>query len=98
MLAGLAKHTRVGMIYWLMPTLVFLVGLTAIVKPDWMSTAPLFVIGWTMILYGIVECINAFKIMNMRRQLARQAQSGAPVDAAAIEVQTGEEMPQEPAD
>lgn len=96
MLAGLTKHTRVGVIYWLMPTLVFLVGLTSIVKPDWISTAPLFVIGWTMILYGIVECVNTFKVMNMRRQMARQAQSGAPVDAVAIETQPEEETPQEP--
>jgi len=58
-------------IYWLMPSVVFIIGLISIFKPEWMATSPLFFIGWTMILYGIIECIDAFKIMNLRRRIEK---------------------------
>ena len=35
------------------------------------ASAPLFIIGWTMLIYGVVECINAFKIANNKRKWAK---------------------------
>ena len=43
-----------------------------------------------MVFYGVVECVNAFKIMNIHRQVARiEAQQQAEaetVEAEAVEV------------
>ena len=63
-----------------MPSVILLVGLIAVVKPSVIATAPLFVIGWCMLLYGVVECIDTLKIM-----LARKHKAAA--DAAAAEQQ-----------
>ena len=70
-LATIVKLGRLHPIYWLMPSVVFIIGLISIFKPEWMATSPLFFIGWTMILYGIIECIDAFKIMNLRRRIEK---------------------------
>lgn len=67
-LVSAAKMGRVGIVYWLMPTLLLLLGLFAIIKPSAIASAPLLVIGWAMLVYGVVEAINAFKISNNRRK------------------------------
>ena len=78
-----------------MPSVVFLVGLISIIKPDWLGTAPLFIIGWTMMLYGIVECINTFKAMNIRRRIARQASQSQQDAVSVTETQPKEETQRE---
>lgn len=50
-----------------MPALTLLVGLIAIISPTSIASAPLFVIGWTMIVYGVVEMLNAIKIYQLQR-------------------------------
>ena len=94
-LAGLTKLIRIRPFYWLMPSVVFLVGLISIIKPDWLDTAPLFIIGWTMMLYGIVECINTFKAMNIRRKIARQASQSQQDAVSVTETQPMEETQRE---
>ena len=48
-----------------------------------------------MVFYGVVECANAFKIMNIHRQVARiEAQQQAEceaMEADAVEVDTQDE-------
>ena len=40
-----------------------------------------------MVFYGVVECVNAFKIMNIHRQVARiEAQQQAEAEAVEAEV------------
>ena len=63
-----AKMGRVGIVYWLMPTLLLLLGLLAIIKPSSIASAPLLVIGWAMLVYGVVEAVNALKVSNNRRK------------------------------
>ena len=94
-LAGLTKLIRIRPFYWLMPSVMFLVGLISIIKPDWLGTAPLFIIGWTMMLYGIVECINTFKAMNIRRRIARQASQSQQDAVSFTETQPMEETQRE---
>jgi uncharacterized membrane protein HdeD (DUF308 family) len=79
-LASVTKFCHVGFYFWIMPSVILLVGLIAVVKPSVIATAPLFVIGWCMLLYGVVECIDTLKIM-----LARKHKAAA--DAAAAEQQ-----------
>lgn len=87
-LASVTKFCHVGFYFWIMPSVILLVGLIAVVKPSVIATAPLFVIGWCMLLYGVVECIDTLKIM-----LARKHKAAA--DAAAAEQQKAAEEAKE---
>lgn len=66
-LASAAKMGRVGILFWLFPSALLLLGLLAIIKPSAIASAPLFIIGWGMLIYGIVELLNAFKVSNNKR-------------------------------
>lgn len=66
-LASAAKMGRVGILFWLFPSVLLLLGLLTIIKPSAIASAPLFIIGWGMLIYGIVELLNAFKISNNKR-------------------------------
>lgn len=67
-LAMARKMGGVGIVYWIFPSIILLVGLLAVIKPSAIASAPLFVIGWAMLVYGVVECVNAFKIANNKRK------------------------------
>lgn len=66
-LASAAKMGRVGILFWLFPSALLLLGLLAIIKPSAIASAPLLIIGWGMLIYGVVELLNAFKISNNKR-------------------------------
>lgn len=51
-----------------MPTLLLLLGLFTLFRPSSIASAPLLVIGWAMLVYGVVEAMNAFKVSNNRRK------------------------------
>ena len=67
-LATAARMGSVGIVFWLFPCLLLLLGILAIIKPSVIASAPLLVIGWAMLVYGVVECVNAFKVSNNRRK------------------------------
>ena len=67
-LVAAAKMGRVGIVYWLMPTALLLLGLFTLFRPSSIASAPLLVIGWAMLVYGVVEAMNAFKVSNNRRK------------------------------
>ena len=66
-LASAAKMGRVGILFWLFPSVLLLLGLLTIIKPSAIASAPLLIIGWGMFIYGAVELLNAFKISNNKR-------------------------------
>ena len=66
-LASAAKMGRVGILFWLFPSVLLLLGLLTIIKPSSIASAPLLIIGWGMLIYGVVELLNAFKISNNKR-------------------------------
>ena len=66
-LASAAKMGRVGILFWLFPSVLLLLGLLTIIKPSAIASAPLLIIGWGMLIYGFVELLNAFKISNNKR-------------------------------
>lgn len=93
-LATARRMGRVGIVYWFMPCVILLVGLIALFRPTAIASSPLLVIGWAMLVYGVVECINALKVSNNRRKWAKaeeissvQHNDGASAeDADTIEV------------
>lgn len=66
-LASAAKMGRVGILFWLFPSVLLLLGLLTIIKPSAIASVPLLIIGWGMLIYGVVELLNAFKISNNKR-------------------------------
>lgn len=66
-LASAAKMGRVGILFWLFPSVLLLLGLLTIIKPSAIASAPLLIIGWGMLIYSVVELLNAFKISNNKR-------------------------------
>lgn len=73
-LATASRYTRIGLAWWIMPSVVLLVGIIAVVRPSTIASAPLFVIGWCMMLYGVIECINAFKIYKVKKAFEKIAE------------------------
>lgn len=66
-LVAATRIARVGIYFWIMPSLTLLIGLVAVISPGSIAYAPLFVIGWAMMVYGAVEMVNALKIYQLRR-------------------------------
>lgn len=99
-LAAASKYCHVGLFYWLMPSLILLVGVVAVVRPTTIASAPLFVIGWCMLLYGVVEVINAIKIHQANkvreavRQAAEQRQQATETQALEQQTTTQEQAPE----
>lgn len=82
-LASATKYAHVGAFYWIMPSLILLIGIIAILYPQATASAPMFVIGWCMIVYGVVESLNSIKIHQCykafaKAEEARQAQQQLP--------------------
>lgn len=67
-LLSAVKYGKVHWMFWVMPILMFLLSIIVIVNPTFIASAPFFFIGWCMMLYGIVEIINALKVHRLRKQ------------------------------
>lgn len=63
------RFASIGIVWWIFPTLVLLIGLVAVVKPSFIASAPLLVLGWCIIVYGVVDLIDSIKIHQCRRQM-----------------------------
>lgn len=61
------KIGRIPLGYWICPTLITLLGIIALIKPMWIVGAPFIIIGWSLILYGVTEAINAIKMHKNRK-------------------------------
>ena len=66
------KNAPVGFFWWIMPALLFIVGCIALFKPTVFASAPLFFIGWFLIVYGVVECVNALKARSNRKKYEKE--------------------------
>lgn len=94
-LATATRFAHIGLVWWIVPALVLIIGIIAIVKPSVIATAPLLVIGWCMIVYGVVDIINSIKIHQCKRRFkkamaAAEAAAGQAADAQAEDTQTAE--------
>lgn len=92
-LATATKFAHVGFFFWVMPSIILLVGLIAFFRPSTIASAPLFVIGWCMLLYGVVECIDAFKLMACRKAATKSAQTYHPQTDSKEQSSSDKETP-----
>ncbi len=83
------KFASIGLGFWIMPLLLLVLGVLMIAKPDLFAAMPFRILGWALIVYGVIECINAIKIHNCRKQYekihaAQQAASKTEIEDAVI--------------
>ena len=67
-LAAAMKFSRIGIVWWIIPSILLLVSIYLMFQPMEAAGTPLYIIGWCMMVYGVVECINALKIHSCRKQ------------------------------
>ena len=83
------KFASIGVGFWVMPILLLTLGVAMIGKPDLFAAMPFRILGWALIVYGVIECINAIKISQCHKQYeriqaAQQAASKAEIEDAVI--------------
>ena len=61
-LAGARRIFRVPAWFWVCPSAILSTGIFVIVKPMESAELPLLIIGWSLLFYGVTECVNAVKI------------------------------------
>lgn len=81
---------RVSVGFWLMPTAILLAGIIVMVKPMESAALPLVILGWGMLLFGVVEIICSLKYSQLKHKAER-----APEEAEATEYEEAE-TPQTP--
>ncbi len=87
------REGSVGFGFWIMPTLLLIAGIVALGKPDAIASAPLFFIGWCMIIYGIVVCVNGIKAYLCHKSAVANAPQNGKPDFTNAEVVEYEELP-----
>lgn len=58
---------KIHFLFWIAPSLVLLTGLLVIFYPMETAEAPLIVLGWCSLVYGVTEIINSLKIWRVRK-------------------------------
>lgn len=89
-LAAATQFSSIGCLWWVLPVAIFLVGITALVKPSTIASAPLFIIGWGMMAYGMVDLVNTIKIHRCRKAFEKAQQGNDEADVVTIEEITDE--------
>ena len=62
-LAQVSTLAKIGPFFWITPCITMLIGLVALVKPTLFGTSFLFILGWAILLFGVIEAINSIKIL-----------------------------------
>lgn len=86
-LISASRSLRVPWLYYIFPAVIFLVGLFVLLKPMESASLPLLIIGWCMIVYGVVECVNAVKLHIALRKLSEELNAAAEAASRQEEAQ-----------
>lgn len=76
-LAVTTRFAHVGLAWWIVPSLILIIGIVTIIKPSLIAATPLLVIGWCMMVYGVVEIINSIKIHQCKRRVTKASEMSA---------------------
>ena len=66
-LIGARRFRSIGWGLWMMPLLLLIVGILMVARPETFAAMPFRIMGWTMVVYGVVECVNAIIIYRYRK-------------------------------
>lgn len=89
---GMARrYAHIPVFYWVLPIVTLLVAVFVLVKPIQAAALPLLIIGWCLVFYGVVECINTIQVYKMRRAFEKaEEQRIAKTMAAANDIEDAE--------
>jgi uncharacterized membrane protein HdeD (DUF308 family) len=76
---------RLSFVFWLLPSIVLVVGIYFMVKPMEPASMTMSALGWLSLLYGVTEMVNALKLYRCRREFEKQSTQLQQFDEA-IEV------------
>ncbi|MGI6231903.1 MAG: DUF308 domain-containing protein [Prevotella sp.] len=105
-LGATTRIAHIGCFWWVFPSIILLIGLIAIFKPSLIASAPLYVIGWCMMVYGVVELVNDLKIYQCRKvfekaqkkaaeSMAQESEANGVQDSITTETQQNSDDSQE---
>lgn len=75
---------KVGLFYWLLPVLLIIISTLVLLKPEWVANAKLQIVGWSLCLYGVSECLTALKTYLLRRTARKQLEEKQAEEQAKI--------------
>ncbi len=93
---GLAhKEDSVGLVWWVMPSLLLIAGIFIMINPQQVIKIPALFIGCCMLVYGVVEVLNGIKSYRCHKAAAKRIANDGKPDFSKAEVVEYEEVPQE---
>lgn len=69
------RYARVPILFWIFPIITLVVGILVAIHPMEAATLPLQIIGWCLMFYGVVECLNAIKIHQMKKTFEKSQEA-----------------------
>jgi uncharacterized membrane protein HdeD (DUF308 family) len=78
------RFWSIPIIYWLFPTILLGIGILVVAKPMETATLPLKIIGWALMVFGVVECVNAFSIFRARKKFLLEQENNTTIEDAVI--------------
>jgi uncharacterized membrane protein HdeD (DUF308 family) len=74
------RFWNIPIIYWLFPTILLGIGILVVAKPMETATLPLKIIGWALMVFGVVECVNAFSIFRARKKFLLEQEKATAME------------------
>jgi len=65
-----SKDGKICFAWWILPALLLGIGIYILAKRIEPVTTELYIIGWCMLVYGIMECTIALKVHSVEKQKA----------------------------
>ena len=93
-LAQVSKLAKIGPFFWITPCITMLIGLVALVKPTLFGTSFLFILGWAILLFGVIEAINSIKIYTVKKAYNKAVIAAQQAVEAEEVATTTTEIPQ----
>lgn len=92
------RFWNIPFIFWMFPLITLAIGILVVAKPMETATLPLKIIGWALMFYGVVECINAFAFYRARKKMeaANQQQETTTAIEEAVVVEEVEDSSPSP--
>lgn len=98
-LARARKYCSIGAFYWIVATMLLLIGLVVICKLEWIVNFQLKIIGWSFMVYGVMELIVGWNVYRAQRRLEKEMkarqQAQEEAERAMIEDAQAEEITEE---
>lgn len=82
---------RLSFVFWLLPSIVLVVGIYFMVKPLEPASMTMSALGWLSLLYGVTEMVNALKLYRCRREFEKQSTQLQQFDEAIEVIETESE-------